>query len=570
MRPLVLTLIALVACKAKPPAAPQPDTTSLRIVALNDFHGALYEAPLRDAPGRALGGYPVLAGAIDALRAEDPDLVLLDGGDVFQGAWPVNASKGMGSVEAFNLLGVDAAAIGNHEFDYGGIEGGHPLRGALEAGAQASDFTWLTANIEQADGTPWLPEGVRPWTLIERKGVKIGVIGLTTQDTPQTTLLAHVADLRFTDPVEAVRRHLPELEQAGAQVVAVVGHLTGSCAPPSYTELPEPCLPDGEIGRLLTELEPGTIDVMVLGHAHTLMAHRYQDTFLLESRAQGHMLGLLDLVVGPNGVDADASVIHAPWILEHEAIDPGCEGGDYPLDPLEVGGRTVTPSADALALVRELEAQAGSLCDEVGCNQTQLSRDRQAESGVGDFVADAMLAAFPGADVALQNSGGLRQDLPAGTVRREHLQAVMPFDNRLYLVELTGAQLEQVLQIGSSGAHGILQIAGGAYRFDPSVTEGEDLNGDGQVEPWEYDRLCTATIGGEPLDPERTYKVVTTDFLYDGGDHLGPAFEGTTVLEQGPLLRDVLSTWFEGLDACLGADAPLPDPARPRIERGPC
>lgn len=566
-----LPFLALLGCKPAPPATPSPASpVTLRVVAMNDFHGAIYESPERQDPSRALGGLPVLAGAVEALRAEDPDLVLLDGGDLFQGSWPVNASKGMGSVEALNLLRVDAAAIGNHEFDYGGIDGGHARRGALEAGARRARFEWLSANVTHEDGAPWRPDGVAPWTILERKGVKIGVIGLTTQDTPQTTLQKNVADLRFGDVVEAVRATLPELESRGAQVIAVVGHLTGSCAPKAYAEAGEPCLPGGEIGQLLTELPPGTIDLLVLGHAHTLMAHRWGDTFLLENRAQGHMLGQVDLVVGPDGVDADASVLHAPWLLTHAAVDPGCEDRPYPLEPLDVGGRTITPSAEAVALMERLEASAGSLCDEVGCSQAPLGRDRQRESGVGDFVADAMLAAYPGADLAVQNSGGLRDDLPAGPIRRQHLQAVMPFENQLLLVSITGRQLSRLLQVGSSGAHGILQIAGGSYHFDPSATGGEDQNGDGTLEAWETDRLCSATVGDAPIDPDRTYQIVTTDFLYGGGDHLGPAFADASVVAQGPLLRDALITYVEGLGSCLGATHPLPDPGAPRVRMGPC
>ena len=132
---LLLVPLALSGCKKSGPVAPDPSAPRvLHIVAMNDFHGGLYEKPKYKSPDRALGGLPWLASAVDALREEHPDLLLLDGGDVFQGSWPVNATKGRGAVEAFNLLGVDAAAVGNHEFDYGGLEGEHPLRGALERG----------------------------------------------------------------------------------------------------------------------------------------------------------------------------------------------------------------------------------------------------------------------------------------------------------------------------------------------------------------------------------------------------------------------------------------------------
>lgn len=558
--------LALAGCAPDGPAPP----VTLTLVAMNDFHGALYETPIRKVEGRAHGGLPWLVSAVQALRAEDPDLLVFDGGDLFQGSWPVNASKGMGSIEALNMVGLDAAAVGNHEFDYGGIEGGHPLRGALERAAKAADFAWLTANVRTQDGERWQPEGIAPWTVLERKGVKIGVFGLTTVDTPETTLKKNVADLSFTDPAIAAEEAIAALRAEGAQVIVGLGHVTGSCDPPDYGTPPPPGDPGGELGKLLDALEPGSIDVFVAGHMHTLMAHRWRNTIVLEARSRGHALNRVHLVVGPDGVDREASTIDTPWMLEHDAVDPGCTDSPFPTAALDVGGRSLTPSPPALDLIERLEADAGSLCDPAGCMATALSRSRGGESGVGDFVADALLAAFPTADVAVQNSGGLRADLPAGPLIREHLQQVMPFENRLLMVEMTGTQLRRMFRLGSSGGHGILQVAGATYRFDPERTTGDDLDGDGAVAAWERDRLCEVQVAGAPLEPERTYRVITSDFLYGGGDHMGPAYADTEVIEQGPLLRDALVAYLEEQEACVGSASALPDPDKPRIELGPC
>jgi 5'-nucleotidase len=581
--PLPFLLLAqLLACNPPSPAGqPSPEVT-LHIAALNDWHGALYELPVKEDDSLARGGLPWLAGAINTLRAKHPDLLIFDGGDIFQGSWPINASQGVGGVKSYNLLGVDAAAIGNHEFDYGPLKSGegHPLRGAIERAAPMATYHWLAANIDelQEDGSrsPWSPEGIKPTALIERSGVTIGVIGLSSADTPETTLRKHVEDLRFRDPVETVRQLAPELRQQGAQVIAAIGHLTGSCeghkrgeSSHDHDEVSD-CHPTGEIGRLLTELPKGTIDVIVAGHAHTIFAQRVDDTFILENNCRGQMIGLMDLVVGPDGVNADASVVHEPWDLVHKKVDPGCEEGDYSLEPQEIGGRLVTPSAEALALVRELEAESGSLCHESGCSTTFQTRSREAEAPVGNFVADAILRTFPDADIAIQNSGGLRADLPKGTLRREHIQTLMPFDNRLLSVKMTGKQLDLLLQLGSSGAHGIMQIAGGSYHFDASQTEGTDLNGDGEVETWERRRLCSVTVGGAPLDPERVYEVATTDFLYGGGDHLGIAFKDIPIHQEKGLLREVIIAHLEEQTECLGASGPLIDPEEPRITVDTC
>lgn len=573
MRPL-FALLTLAACR--PAAGPPVDAeVVLHFAAINDFHGALYEEVKKEDLNNAWGGLPWLAGTVTALRAEHPDLVVLDGGDLFQGSWPVNQSRGMGSVEAYNLVGVDAAAVGNHEFDYGPTpEGGHPLRGALEKGAKAAKYRWLAANVEETapDGTArrWQPEGIAPTAIIERNGVKIGLIGLLTQDTPQTTLAKNVVDLQFGDVVEAVRREAPLLRAQGAKVVGVVGHLTGSCETPGYAEAPTGCRPDGEIGRILTELPRGTLDFMVLGHAHTVLAERIDDTFVIESRHKGHLVGRFDLVVTRDGVDRDRSRVLPPIPLLHPKRDPGCEAGSYDLSPATIGSYTVTPSEAALSLVKALEKESGSLCERAGCAAKALGREKDAESEVGNVVADAMLAEFPEADFAVTNSGGLRDNLPAGDLRREHLQRVMPFENRVLMLELSGAEVELLFRLGSSGAHGILQVAGAGYGFDPDAKGGTDLDGNAAVEAWETRRLCDVSVKGAPLAPERRYKVVTTDFLYGGGDHLALALQGRPLLAEGALLRDALIRYVEGQKSCLGADKPVVDPASPRVQRGAC
>ena len=558
-------VVGWLGCSPAPPKEPVP----LTVLAINDFHGALREQLDRDDPELAHGGLPWLAGTLDAIRAETPHTLLFDGGDVFQGDWSVNATRGRGAVEAFNLLNVDAGAVGNHEFDYGGGQADeHPLRGALETAAKQAQWHWLSANVEEipANGSPvpWAPEGIKATAMIDKHGVRVGVIGLTTTDTPQTTLARNVADLRFNDPVETVRTHAARLRSDGASVIAVVGHLTGKC--PKGTAPTTPCTPDGEIGRLLTELPAGTIDIIASGHSHTTMAFQHEQTTVLQNSARGRRIGRVDLMVGSNGPVAELTQIHPPLAISHPRSDPGCENKPRDDRPATIGPYTVTPSKPAIALIERLQAEAGSLCTPAGCTHRVLGRSRNAQSEVGDVVVDAMWSAFPKADLAMTNSGGLRADLPAGPLRREHLQAVMPFDNRILLIEMTGEKIIQLFEIGTSGAHGIMQVAGAHLHVDPTRTAATDINGDGQTEEWERQRLCSMQIGNVDVDPTKRYRIVTSDFLFSGGDHLGPAFANATVLQEGPLIREHLMSWFTTHEGCV--DAPSDRPVR--ISQGPC
>ena len=310
--------------------------------------------------------------------------------------------------------------------------------------------------------------------------------------------------------------------------------------------------------------------MIVAGHAHTFFNQRIDDTFILEARSKGHGLNRLEMVVGPEGLDPDATIVHPPWGLVHKAVDPGCEGGEFPMTPLEVGGVMLTPSRDAIDLIKRLEKESGSLCEPVGCLKVPMKRIYDAESGLGDLMSDAMLSHFPKAHAAFTNAGGIRSDLVAGTIRREHIHAIMPFENRILLAEISGKDLRTFLEIGTSGGPGMIQLSGSRISFNPDSQHGRDLNEDGEVEAWERTRLCSAEIAGEPLRDSAMYQIVTTDFIFSGGDRYGAAFQNATILKKGPLLRDVLMKYVSSLKGCIDENGPMPRPDAPRIFHEKC
>ena len=555
--------LCLLACSFGPsPDEVAPEPRNLTILAMNDWHGALYEAIDPEQEGWAYGGLPWFVASIDHLKKQHQHVMLVDGGDAFQGTWPINSSQGSGSVDVFSLLGVSAASVGNHEFDYGPSPlHQHPLRGALRYAAQKAPFPWLAANIYMKTasgetGERWTPEGITPWALVEQDGFRVAIIGLSTQETPTTTRSTYVQDLVFTDPVVAVQELLPEIEAANPDALIVTGHLTGSCKPKSYMEPEAECLPDGEIGRLLTELPRGTIDVIVAGHEHTLLSQRVGDTFVLESRHKGHAITGVSLSIGEEGVITEGSRLLPVFPVHHPAVRPGCDGGSYPRDPITVNGVNLSPSEKAIELVASLEHTSGSLCEVVGCADEDYITDREKASPLGALVSQAMMETMPEALVAVTNAGGLRANLSKGTIRREDIHAVMPFDNELVLVEVPGDDLKLLFEIGTSGAHGMLQVAGAQLTLHPSKVRSRDLNKNGSKEQWESSRLCTSTIGGRKLRKSEWYPIVTTDFLLTGGDHLGPAFSRARIIKEGPSLRDAIIDYVKAQGECLPSPAP--------------
>ncbi len=537
--PHIGSILLVLGCASgcpRAPVDPAPQARRITILATNDFHGAFHEERRDD--GTAVGGAGALAAAIEAVRAEvgADRTLLVDGGDLFQGTPLVNATQGLASVELFNRLKYDAVAVGNHEFDYRGPPG--DLRAPLEAAAAAATFPFLTANtVHEADRTPFTAPGIQGSLIVERGGIRIGLLGLTTESTRTSTHPENVVGLRFEPVHEVAVEVAADLRTRGAEVVIALAHVTGSCAEPPARGVDDPprcTLTSSELEKL-TRLPAGTLDVIVAGHQNQVMHHRYGSVFVMEQAFNGRRLGRLDLVLGEGGVDLERSRVHPPIRVEGAAREPEC--GD--LGP--EGGSTASGSfgdIDRWLAAREAELGLGR-CDVVGCLARPASLDRETQSAAGTFVAEALLRAWE-ADVALQNGGGIRAPLPAGPVTAPALFRMLPFENTLVRMELSGAQLKQILRLGTSGGGPPMQVAGLDYGWD-SERRGN--------------RLCWVRVGGEPLDAERRYRVLMNDYMAAGGLD----FPGIAQLprEEGPRLRDVVRDALrEAGDRCLDPGEP--------------
>src|SRR5688572_27739818 len=251
----------------------------VRILATNDFHGAF--EPRRDSRGVLRGGAAYLAAEIARARSEcrapQCTAVLLDGGDQFQGSPASNMGYGRPVVTLFNRLGRAAAALGNHEFDWG--------QDTLRARMREAAYPILGANVTDASGKDiaWIPDD----TVVSVGGLRVGIVGIATVVTPTTTRPSNVSDLRFVDPIPVVNRSARAMRARGAQFVVVVAHSGAFCA----TEPAPSC--NGEIIDLARGVSG--VDAIVSGHTHSPVSTVVNGVPIVQARSHGSAVGVMDV-----------------------------------------------------------------------------------------------------------------------------------------------------------------------------------------------------------------------------------------------------------------------------------
>jgi 2',3'-cyclic-nucleotide 2'-phosphodiesterase/3'-nucleotidase len=459
---------------------------TLRILETTDFHGAILSTARDRATRRTVGGSAVLAAHLERLRSANPEgTVLLDGGDCFQGTMISNLQFGRPVVEQMNYLGYAAAAIGNHEFDWSAD--------TLQRRIREMKFADLGANMREKK-TKKMPRWVRADTSVQRRGVRVGVLGLCYRFTPSVTLAEHVAHLYFEDDSVTSAREVPRL-RAKSDVVIAVGHV------PAESDTARRAV-RGDLVRLARGV-PG-VDLWLGGHSHNQVIDRVGEVPVMIAGSHGQVIAVCDMVVDP---------------LAHKVLETRTE-----LQPTFVD--EVTPDSAVAAMVQRWNAGVAATASvPVGRNAHALTRNRGGESAIGSLVADAIRAAA-GSDIAMQNSGGLRADLPAGPVTKASIYEVMPFENVVYTMELSGADVKRALEDALRFGR-VTQVSGIRYAFDNSRAAG--------------DRVTSVTdADGQALDPARFYKVAVNDFMATGGDNYDALSGGRNRTNTGIPVRDVL------------------------------
>ncbi|HEX3906068.1 MAG TPA: 5'-nucleotidase C-terminal domain-containing protein [Polyangia bacterium] len=527
------------------PAAPPAARVTISLVGTNDLHGRLEALP-------PFGGY---LGNLRRARARDGGGVLLvDAGDMFQGTLPSNLNEGAAVVRAYNALGYAAAALGNHEFDFGpagpAVTAQKPTddpRGALRARAAEATFPFLDANlVDAATGAPPAWSNVVPDVLLAVAGIKVGIVGVATMSTPRTTLAANFAGLGIKPLAPAIAAAATELHRKGATVVIAAAHAGGVCKRFDAPEHFDSCEADGEIFQVARELTASgaVVDAIVAGHTHEGVAHRVSGIPIVEAFANGHDFSRIDLTIDrATGRAIDARIFPPQRICAPER----CAGETYE------GAPVVPDAAVAAAIAPALEAARAERERSLGVVVTAtIKRAQKVESPLGNLFADLMRAARPRADVALTNGGGLRADLPPGPLTYGRLFEALPFDNRFATIPLTAAELAEAVLRNLGRDNGIVSLSG--VRAEARCEGGALV-----VHLFRPD--------GRPIPPKARLTLVTSDFLATGGDGLfSEETKQRAKLDDGPPIRDAMADLLAARKTPLTPDDPtLFDPARPRI-----
>lgn len=466
-----LLLAAAALAIAAPSAAPAQAARDVVILYTNDFHTALDPIPAYWRSGSPrLGGAAHLAGLANRVRAQEPTSFLFDAGDMFTGMTSY-VTRGEMLMEMMRAMRYDAFGIGNHEFDYGADN--------FERQMNRVPYPVLGANIFYR-GTRHRYS--RPYVILERDGIRVGVIGIMGQDARTVALPSGITGLDFDDPATAIAPIVAELRPQ-VDLVVVLAH-QGKTGPMQTDAEGRPEVQrDFDEDIRLAGAVPG-IDVLVGGHAHRGIevpyVHPRTGTIIVQTYGYGTRLGYLKLHLAGGRVT----------------------GHDGRL--MEVWSDSLPPDSAVAAVVAHYRAlMPESLSAVVGTARLRLTRDYRAESPLGDFVADVIRDAA-GAEIGFENAGGLRADIPEGPVTRAHIIDALPFVNHVARYRMTGAQVHEVIEQGLSLERGMLQVSGVRVEYDLARPIGQ--------------RAVRVQVGGRALDPQRTYVVGTHDFLGMGGD----------------------------------------------------
>lgn len=474
-------------------AAPERAPIHLVIFHTNDIHGQVLSRKAtwlsKESPPE-IGGLPRLAAKLAQLRAAEPQSILVDAGDWYQGTPEGSIDCGLPFVQALAQLRFDAMCIGNHEFDHGVAN--------VERLVREARLPAILANVRVRKAGARLPFA-KPWILIERHGVRIALVGLLTTSTPEITS-PEVRPFEFATASEEMERVRKEIGDQ-ADLIVPVGHLAV------------------EESKVLAQNDR-KLALIVSGHSHTYLKQgvREGECLIVQSGSKASALGRVDLWLDPG--------TFAPLRSQAQLIDLL----DDPKAPASVDASVV-----AIRAACDVLAKSASAALETVVGELAQPLSRTVEHGCstpGSWIADALRRRMK-SDIGVHNRGGTRCDLEAGPVTRRHLFELLPFDNDAVAMDLSG---EQVLSLARRSIEETKHI-------------GLDFSGLTLFVRRQADntfRLARIEVGGRALDPKATYRVATNSFLSTGGDGAVEFQAGKARVEDPALLREVMEEEFAG------------------------
>ncbi|MEW9668227.1 bifunctional UDP-sugar hydrolase/5'-nucleotidase [Ammoniphilus sp. 3BR4] len=493
--------------------AAQKGYKSIQLLGINDLHGQLNVT--RRVNGKPAGRVDYLAAYLKQREAKNKNTLLVHAGDMIGASPPVSALlQDEPTMEILNQLDFDIGTVGNHEFDEGVRELLRLIRGGTHQNTgyfAGSSYPWVVANVFDKKTGKSLP----PHKVITVDGMPIGFIGVCLSNTPNIVVESAVAGLRFTDEVQAINDSVAKLKKQGVRAIVVLAHNPGSSSINGKN-------PSGELVRIAKNIDD-EVDIIFGGHNHAYMNAVVDNKLIVQSYSYGTAFSDVDLWIDPKTKDIvqkKAQIV----ITFQEGIQP---------DP------------KIRSMVTKYEKKvAASVNRVIGYTTSNITsiKSEEGESALGNLIADAQRAAMK-TDFSFMNAGGIRADIGRGMINWGELYTVLPFNNILVKMDLTGKQIRDLLnqQWRDTGSN-MLQISGLKYTWDANRPIGDKL-------------VNVYLKDGSEIDASKTYSVTVNNFLAEGGDNF-------TIFRQGKNRE----TGIVDLDALVNYVQKLPKPFTYQIE----
>ncbi len=473
------------------------EVKELTILHTNDLHAHLFP---RIAPwiseSRKIGGFANLATLVKQEKQFNPSAILIDAGDYFSGPYVSTLTEGEAVIKSMNYLGIDAACIGNHEFDHG-------WDNMLEQIKEA-EFPILNGNIfyEGTDKLVW----DNPYIILEREGLRIGIIGLHGKFAfYDTTNVKMTEGIEARDEEKYLRQYIEELEPITDLIILSVHQgMPARQSTIGLTDVERNLYKD----ILLAQNVPG-IDVIVTGHAHqgTDRALVSNGTIIVSTNATSTELGKLQIQYD---TDKKRIVSHSNQLIT-------------------IYDDEVEDDTDMLREITYWQQEVDKIASvPIASSTKKLVRAYGKESNMGNLFTDAIAAFDERIDIAVMNSGGLRQDIDAGVISKGDLISAFPFPNTIVMTKLKGSQLKQIFDHAAGMTNGILQVSKNAkYSFSPRNEV---------LEIW---------IKGELINDDQVYWVAAPNFVTQGGDGYLEFQNSIEYIDSGVLIIDEVESFLK-------------------------